>query len=147
MLLKVAEALLALSEALDDGAIVHGHIVANCYHTTMIELTQDAAAFLQQSMKDKKKPDTTAVRFTVKGGGCSGFTLDVSFSPARHFEMPRKNDLTHLSQGIRILSDRKSMLFLKDMTVDLVKTQFGHKLTYNNPNATGVCGCGESFSV
>ena len=87
----------------------------------MIELTQDAAAFIQKSLENKGKPETTAVRFTVKGGGCSGFTLDVSFCPARHYEMPRKNDLTHLSRGIRILSDRKSMLFLKDMTVDLVK--------------------------
>ena len=113
----------------------------------MINLTPDAAAQFKKLFKDREIPNTSAVRFTVKGGGCSGFQLDVSIEPPRRFDMARKTDTKFVSEEVRILADQKSLLFLSGMTVRYEKQQFGHKFTYDNPNAKGVCGCGESFSV
>ena len=56
-------------------------------------------------------------------------------------------DNKFISNDVRILVDSKSLLFLKNMTVDFEKTRFGHKFVYNNPNASGWCGCGKSFNA
>jgi len=113
----------------------------------MIELTQEAAEYLKNAFTQKKLPENSAVRITVKGGGCSGFTLDISLEPPRRYEMPRKSDCAFTSQDVRILVDKKSLLFVDGMKVKLKNHQFGHKLEFDNPNAKGICGCGESFAV
>ena len=113
----------------------------------MINLTPEAAIQFKKTFEKKRLPATSAVRFTVKGGGCAAFTLGVTIEPPRRFDMARKSDKKFISEGIRILADQKSLLFLDGMTVRYEKQQFGHKFTYDNPNAKGVCGCGESFSV
>ena len=113
----------------------------------MITLTEDASNRFKMIFKEKDLPPNSAVRFTVKGGGCSGFTLDVDIEPPRRFDMARRHDSKFISNDVRILVDKKSLLFLEGTTVKYVKQPFGHKFTYDNPNATGVCGCGESFSV
>jgi len=113
----------------------------------MINLTSEAGEQFKLLFSDRELPSTSAVRFTVKGGGCSGFTLDVSIEPPRRFDMARKTDNKFISEDVRILADQKSLLFLDGMTVRYEKQDFGHKFTYDNPNAKGVCGCGESFSI
>ena len=113
----------------------------------MINLTADAAQQFKTLFKERDLPYNSAIRFTVKGGGCSGFTLDVAIEPPRRYDMARRSDNKFISQDVRILADKKSLLFLDGMTVRYEKQPFGHKFTYDNPNATGICGCGESFSV
>jgi iron-sulfur cluster assembly accessory protein len=113
----------------------------------MIHLTKDAAQQFKDIFKERELSESSAVRFTVKGGGCSGFMLDVSLEPPRRYDMARRTDSKFISEDIRILADKKSLLFLDGMTVRYEKQPFGHKFTYDNPNAQGVCGCGESFSV
>ena len=113
----------------------------------MINLTDDAAAKFKEIFQEKGLTPSSAVRFTVRGGGCSGFTLDVTLEPARRYDMARASDQKFVSKDIRILVDKKSLLFLDGMTVRYEKQTFGHKFTYDNPNSKGVCGCGESFSV
>ena len=113
----------------------------------MINLTPEAASHILKTFEEKGLPDQSAVRFIVKGGGCSGFTLEVSLEPPRRFEMPRRSDTAYTSSGVRILVDKKSALFVDGMTVKLKQHQFGHKLEFDNPNAKGICGCGESFSI
>jgi len=113
----------------------------------MIYLTDTAATKIQTLFEEKNMAADSAIRFAVKGGGCSGFSLDVNLEPPRKYEMARKNDCKFLEKGIRILVDKKSLLFLDQTRVDYVKEKFGHKFSYENPNAKGWCGCGESFSV
>jgi iron-sulfur cluster assembly protein len=113
----------------------------------MINLTPEAANYILKAFKEKGLPEQSAVRFIVKGGGCSGFTLEVLLEPPKKFEMPRRSDTTYTSSGVRILVDKKSDLFVDGMTVKLKQHQFGHKLEFDNPNATGICGCGESFAI
>lgn len=113
----------------------------------MIYLTDTAARKIQKLFTEKQMDANSAIRFAVKGGGCSGFTLDVSLEPARRYDLARRNDCKFNDKGIRILVDKKSLLFLDQTKVDYVEEKFGHKFTYENPNAKGWCGCGESFSI
>lgn len=113
----------------------------------MIYLTETAATKIQSLFEEKNMSADSAIRFGVKGGGCSGFTLDVKLEPPRKYEMARRNDCKFIDKNIRILVDKKSLLFLDQTKVDYIKEKFGHKFSYENPNAKGWCGCGESFSI
>ena len=114
----------------------------------MLILTENAAERIKGLLKDRGLPETAGMRFGVKGGGCSGFEyqVDVVESP-RKFDMPSRHDKVFVSEGVRLLIDQKSLLFLDGMTVDWVEHNFGHSFTYTNPNATGTCGCGTSFAI
>ena len=85
----------------------------------MINLTEDASNKFLTIFKNKELPENSAIRFTVKGGGCSGFTLDVQIEPPRRFDMARRADDKFVSNDVRILVDKKSLLFLDGMTVRL----------------------------
>ena len=113
-----------------------------------VTLTERAAEKVQELLRGKGLPETAGIRFGVKGGGCSGFeyTADLESSP-RKFDMPGRDDKVFVSNGTRIVVDKKSYLFLNGVEVDWETNRFGHTFIYNNPNAKGVCGCGISFSV
>lgn len=75
----------------------------------------------------------------VKGGGCSG--LQYVFQIVKFLES------THIRVDARVITDKKSLLFLKNCKL-VYKTSVGASiLTVENPNAVSTCGCGESFSV
>jgi iron-sulfur cluster assembly protein len=61
--------------------------------------------------------------------------------------LPAKGDQVFVSNGARIVVDKKSYLYLNGVVIDWQEQAFGHSFTYTNPNAKGVCGCGTSFSV
>ena len=113
-----------------------------------VTLTERAAEKVQELLRGKGLPETAGIRFGVKGGGCSGFeyTADLESSP-RKFDMPGRHDKVFVSNGARVLVDKKSLLFLDGTEIDWQEQEFGHSFTYTNPNASGVCGCGTSFSV
>lgn len=113
----------------------------------MISLTENAANRIKELFKEKSLPETAAIRFSVKGGGCSGFSMEVKLEQPRRYDMANRFDNKFISNGIRILVDKKSLLFLDGTAVDWEQTQFGHKFKYDNPQATGWCGCQESFAV
>lgn len=90
-----------------------------------------------------KNESYRGVRLSVKKTGCSGFSYVVDYvtEPLQSdFEMP-------LVQDYSVWVDKSSYPFLKDMQVDYVKQGLNSKFIFNNPNQTGQCGCGESFTV
>lgn len=94
------------------------------------------------SYLDKNK-EYLGVRLSVKKTGCSGlsYVLDYVTEPSAH-------DLTMpLSSEYLVWIDKSSYPFLKKMSVDYVKQGLNYKFIFNNPNQTGQCGCGESFTV
>lgn len=113
-----------------------------------IQLTERAAEKVREILQERGLPETAGLRFAIKGGGCSGFeyVVDLEKSP-RKFDMPSRHDKVFVSNGARILVDKKSLLFLDGTEIDWAEQQFGHAFTYTNPNARGICGCGTSFSV
>jgi iron-sulfur cluster assembly protein len=82
------------------------------------------------------------VRIAVQGGGCSGFTYQMKFD-SKVSEFDEVID----AGDAKFVVDAKSALFLKGTTLDYVNALMGGGFKFVNPNATGTCGCGESFSA
>ena len=81
------------------------------------------------------------LRLAVKGGGCSGLSYDLQFTP-------QENGDTIIShEGFNVFMDAKSMIYLKGMQLDFQGGLQGKGFVFVNPNATSTCGCGESFSI
>lgn len=87
--------------------------------------------------------DCKAVRLSVKKTGCSGlsYVIDYVKAPLEHdIVMPLVDDCV-------ICIDKGSYPYLKGIQIDYVKQGLNQKFVFNNPNQTGQCGCGESFTV
>ena len=82
------------------------------------------------------------VRVSVKGGGCSGLMYDLGFD-----DKTEKSDEIFEDNGIKILVDKKSLLYLLGTTLDFTDGLNGKGFQFINPNASRTCGCGESFSI
>lgn len=109
----------------------------------MIEVTETALRAIRDCMADESKTTENAfLRVAVKGGGCSGMMYHLSIVDDR-------NDTDTLVEkgDVRIVIDNKSQLFLHGMTLDYTSGLNGKGFVFSNPNATGTCGCGESFAV
>lgn len=108
-----------------------------------IRITEAAArAALEALRAENRDPETSYLRVGVKAGGCSGFSYQLVFTEDR-----RPDDTVLEKDGVRLLVDPKSESFLKGTELDWSGGLNGKGFTFQNPNATGTCGCGESFSV
>jgi len=103
-----------------------------------IAITKAAA---EEIAKQRAKRGTPAarIRIGVRGGGCTGFTYVFEWAD----EM-RPTDHEFADHGVAIVVDPKSLVYLGGMTLDFVRGMMGHGFKFNNPNAKGSCGCGES---
>lgn len=82
------------------------------------------------------------IRVAVKGGGCSGLMYDLAFDA----QIGEKDQIFE-DKGIKILVDKKSILYLAGTILEYSDGLNGKGFQFVNPNATRTCGCGESFSV
>lgn len=107
-----------------------------------ITITEKAATKVRGVFKEKSMPADSCLRIGVKGGGCSGFsyTLDVADKPAADDEVFETN-------GVKIVVDMKSYLYLVGTEVDYDDDLLKGGFVFNNPNAKRNCGCGASFST
>jgi iron-sulfur cluster assembly protein len=108
----------------------------------MISVTEKAKDRLVNLQREEGKTDGFNVRVSVKGGGCSGLMYDLSFD-----QEVKPADQVFEDKGIKILVDKKSLLYLLGTTLDFSDGLNGKGFQFINPNATRTCGCGESFSV
>ena len=105
-----------------------------------IALTQSAADEIKRQ-RDKRGTPNARIRVGVRGGGCTGFTY--VFEWADEIK-PTDKEFKGPDGDIGIVVDPKSLVYLGGMTLDFVKGMMGHGFKFNNPNAKGACGCGES---
>lgn len=90
-----------------------------------------------------KKQESKGIRFSVKKTGCSGLSYVIDYVDA-----PSPDDIVlPLNDDYLICLDKKSYPFLRGIEVDYVKQGLNYQFVFNNPNQTGQCGCGESFTV
>ena len=82
------------------------------------------------------------VRVAVKGGGCSGLMYDLVFD-----NQISDSDDVFEDKGIKVIVDKKSLLYLLGTTLDFSDGLNGKGFQFVNPNAARTCGCGESFSI
>lgn len=109
----------------------------------MINVTDAATDEIRRLLESTEHPDGTALRLFVQGGGCAGMTYKMDFT-----QESKPGDRTfELADGVTLFVDPKSYLFLNGITMDFQESLMGRGFTFDNPNATGGCGCGTSFSV
>ena len=93
-------------------------------------------------MEDGFDHSTDFVRVGVKSGGCSGLSYQLKFD-----KMIQDNDKIFEDNGIKIVVDKKSLLYLVGTTLEYSGGLNGNGFVFTNPNANRTCGCGESFSL
>ena len=107
----------------------------------MISLTQLAAKNFRRIREDEDLNDDVPLRVAVKGGGCAGYEYNLTFG------QPSKMDLVFESEGMPIVIDKKSHLVVDGLEIDWSKDLSAPGPRFQNPKATGTCGCSTSFSI
>jgi iron-sulfur cluster assembly protein len=108
----------------------------------LIQVTEPAAERIRALLEKDGKAETHALRMKVIGGGCSGLRYELAFD-----DQVREVDTEIEVNGVRVVLDEKSALYLAGTTLDFVDTLSESGFKMNNPNASSTCGCGESFSA
>jgi iron-sulfur cluster assembly accessory protein len=108
-----------------------------------INVTPNAAEEIKKFMLGEEDlPETAGLRVRVVPGGCSGFQYSLNIE-----EESRNGDFIVEQQGVRLFVDMFSAQYLNGIQIDYTSNMMGSGFTFENPNATGGCGCGTSFSA
>ncbi len=89
-----------------------------------------------------KEPDKNALRVSVEGGGCSGFSYKFDLVSDRNAD-----DVAIERDGATVLIDELSLIYMGGSVIDFVDDLIGQSFKVENPNAVASCGCGTSFSI
>ena len=109
----------------------------------MVTITTAAAAEVQKFMvAENVAPEVGGLRVSVQPGGCSGFKYSLLIE-----DKPAEDDTILAQTGFNVFVDPFSMQYLNGVIIDYVTSMQGSGFTFKNPNATGGCGCGSSFSA
>jgi iron-sulfur cluster assembly accessory protein len=107
---------------------------------TSVALT-DVAALKVKTLLEQEGRDDLRLRIAVQPGGCSGLRYQLFFD-----ERSLDGDAIEDFGGVEVVIDRMSKPYLGGATIDFVDTIEKQGFTIDNPNATGSCACGDSFS-
>jgi iron-sulfur cluster assembly protein len=115
----------------------------------MITITEKAVKEIRRISANEAASNPAAaapeamVRVMVVGGGCSGMSYKLGFEN----QPPASNDKVFEKDGVKVLVDQKSYIFLIGTELDFSDGLNGTGFTFTNPNAKRTCGCGSSFSA
>jgi iron-sulfur cluster insertion protein len=107
----------------------------------LVKLTARAAEKVKAIRAEENIESSLGLRLKVIGGGCSGFSYDL------FFDQPQDVDQAFESQGVRLLCDQMSLMYLVGTEIDYVENVQGSGFKFTNPNVKSTCGCGSSFAV
>jgi iron-sulfur cluster assembly protein len=107
-----------------------------------IYISDKAKERVVQLMKEGGYGDDYFLRVSVVGGGCSGLSYKMDFD-----NQDKPMDQVFQTNGIKIVTDLKSFLYLVNTTLEFSDGLNGKGFYFNNPNASRTCACGESFAV
>ena len=108
----------------------------------MIYVANSAKAKIDEIRQSGSIADDFFLRVSVTSGGCSGLTYKLDFD-----DEPKANDQVFEDNGVKVVTDLKSFLYLFNTTLEFSGGLEGKGFSFNNPNASRTCSCGESFSV
>ncbi len=113
---------------------------ASAVDVTLTELAAtEVRKFLEQ---EELSLESAGLRVSVRPGGCSGFEYGLDIE-----EDPRDDDFVLARHGVRLFVDPFSAQYLSGIVIDYHTSFQGSGFSFENPNATGGCGCGSSFSA
>jgi iron-sulfur cluster assembly protein len=107
-----------------------------------LTLSEAAVSQVKQLKETQNLSGDVFLRMGVKGGGCSGMSYSLEFDTELG-----PHDKQFDIDGIKVVCDRKSYLYLTGVTLDYVKQGLTGGFTFVNPQAKSTCGCGTSFSA
>ena len=107
-----------------------------------LSITDEAAKRVRGVINDLGLPETAGLRVGVEAGGCSGLNYDVRIA-----EGPESGDTTIEINDTRVFVNEYSAQYINGMIVDWISSMQESRFVFQNPNETGNCGCGTSFSV
>jgi len=111
--------------------------------TVELTVTDPAIAEIKKFLASEDDlPETAGLRVRVVPGGCSGFQYSLNIE-----EESKTGDFVMDKAGVRLFVDMFSAQYLSGITIDHTSNVMGSGFTFDNPNATGGCGCGTSFSA
>ena len=105
----------------------------------VLTVTPNAVTVIRNLLTERNIPDH-ALRVFVSGGGCSGMQYGMAFE-----QSPRDYDRVVDVEGVRLLVDPTSLMYLQGATIDYIDSLMGGGFRIDNPNAVSSCGCGSSF--
>ncbi len=108
----------------------------------IVVLTAKAVEMIKLTRSQEGMDESYGLRVAVMGGGCSGFQYALDFE-----QEARETDESFEVDGLRVFVDPVSARYLEDVVIDYVFGMNGAGFKFNNPKATGTCGCGSSFAV
>jgi iron-sulfur cluster assembly protein len=107
-----------------------------------ITVTPNAVAEVKKFMEEQGTGEAAGLRVAVLPGGCSGFQYGLNIEDEH-----QDDDEVIQADGLNIFVDPFSAQYLEGIEIDYVTTMMGAGFTFNNPNSTGGCGCGSSFTA
>ena len=107
----------------------------------IIKLTDNAASRIKEIIAGANQ-DSIGVRVSVKSGGCAGMSYVMEYSKEIN-----PNDEVIEDKGVKVFIDSAAIMYLLGTEMDYKKEEFSSTFTFNNPNETERCGCGESFKT
>lgn len=107
--------------------------------TSILTVTPAAVNMIRSLLQQRQIPNY-ALRVFVSGGGCSGMQYGMAFE-----ETPKDFDRVIDVEGVRLIVDPTSIMYLEGATIDFVDSLMGGGFRIDNPNAVSTCGCGHSF--
>jgi iron-sulfur cluster assembly protein len=108
----------------------------------MLTITPTAAQKVQDFIQEHAAGGEAGLRVAVLPGGCSGFQYGLNIEDA-----PEADDEVFEQAGVRVFVDPFSAQYLDGVEIDYVSSMMGSGFSFRNPNASGGCGCGSSFTV
>lgn len=108
----------------------------------LVNVTEAASQQIKRLLDSEEKTETHALRMKVVGGGCSGLQYQLAFDDAK-----KDGDTEIESNGVRVVVDEKSALYLVGTALDYVDSLMESGFKIENPNAKTTCGCGQSFGA
>ena len=106
-----------------------------------LALSENAQKQVKQLKESQNLPENVFLRMGVKGGGCSGMSYSLEFDTEQG-----PHDKEFMIDGIKVVVDKKSYIYLNGTTLDYVQQGLTGGFTFVNPQAKSSCGCGTSFS-
>lgn len=119
--------------------LVERQLINAVADNSALTVTSAAVSIIKNLLEQRDIPNH-ALRVFVTGGGCSGMQYGMAFQ-----EEAEAGDTVVSADGIRLLIDATSMMYLNGATIDYVDSLIGGGFRIDNPNAVSNCGCGHSF--
>jgi iron-sulfur cluster assembly protein len=109
-----------------------------------ISISERAIKRIDEIRTEQNVPKDAYLKVGVVSGGCSGLTYDLDFDSEAE---PQENDKVFELNGMKVLVDMRSFLYLAGTELDYTDGLEGEGFHFHNPNASRTCSCGESFSI